>query len=363
MAVVDLGTEISRDVRQLIEKNILTNGEPFSSGGILNTSCLPVLGVGSTVTSSLFAGNIFMATANPATLMAIKGGVGSAVIGANGAIVAQAPFIAASSAIMPVVAPVMFFMVVSSMMMSHRFNRIESSLDGLSDMIREMLRREVLGDYGEVLSATERLVDISQEFDESRRFTDEMKIRTALCERDLSVMKHKYKILVSSFQSESKTAISLSATDQHLFALSSVASIFVDRQRLRIALQDNPDDLARRVNSLNDKIDETCASFSGLLEHNPLIEYKDNLEKSIDEMSWWQRNISKRKTMKGLKVKKAHAEGVKSDQILEEIQNWTDMLSDLSAEELVPSVVYYRSDDGKGDLRAYYTSDLSLEAR
>ena len=51
--------------------------KPFRSGGVLGTSCLPVLGAGSTAASSLIAGNVFLATASPATLMAMKGvGVG-----------------------------------------------------------------------------------------------------------------------------------------------------------------------------------------------------------------------------------------------------------------------------------------------
>ena len=69
--------------------------------------------MGSTAASSLLASNVFLATANPATLMTIGTGVGSAVMGSSG-IIAQAPFVAASSALLPVVAPVMLFMTVSS---------------------------------------------------------------------------------------------------------------------------------------------------------------------------------------------------------------------------------------------------------
>lgn len=76
LGVVDLGSAWSRDVRALINKNILTDGEPFRSGGVVGTACLPVLGTASTAASSLLAGNVFLASANPATLMAIGGGVG-----------------------------------------------------------------------------------------------------------------------------------------------------------------------------------------------------------------------------------------------------------------------------------------------
>ena len=81
LGIVDLGTDVSNELRLLIDKNILTRGEPFQSGGMLGSACLPLLGVGSAVSSSLFAGNIFLATANPATLMHIGAGVGAAVMG------------------------------------------------------------------------------------------------------------------------------------------------------------------------------------------------------------------------------------------------------------------------------------------
>ena len=112
LGIVDLGRNVSRDLRKQLDERMLSHGEPFGSGGVLGTSSLPLLGAGSTVLSSLSAGNVFLATANPTTLMQIGSGVGSAVMGPAG-IVMHAPFISASAAILPVVAPVMFFMTFS----------------------------------------------------------------------------------------------------------------------------------------------------------------------------------------------------------------------------------------------------------
>ena len=46
LGIVDLGTDVSRDLRLLIDKNILTRGEPFQSGGMLGPACLPASGGG-----------------------------------------------------------------------------------------------------------------------------------------------------------------------------------------------------------------------------------------------------------------------------------------------------------------------------
>ena len=72
--VIDLGRDVSRDLRCHIDKAISTHGKPFETGGILNPAFLPVLGAGSAMASSLFAGNVFLATADPATLMQIGAG-------------------------------------------------------------------------------------------------------------------------------------------------------------------------------------------------------------------------------------------------------------------------------------------------
>ena len=87
--------------------------------------------------------------------MHIGAGVGAAVMGPAG-IVAQAPFIAAGGAIIPVVAPVMFFMTVSSMMMSVRFDQIQASLDQLATAVEQLLMEEVAEDYGILLGAMDR---------------------------------------------------------------------------------------------------------------------------------------------------------------------------------------------------------------
>ena len=366
LGVIDLGGVISHDVRALIDRNLLTHGEPFRSGGVLGTSCLPILGAGSATASSLFAGNVFLATANPATLMAMKGGVGSAVV-AGGQIVGQAPFIAASTAILPVVLPVMFFMTVSSMMMSVRFDRVQSSLDKLAGMIREALKREVAEDYGEVLSAIARLQDISAEFDESRRFTDEMMIRLALVERDLGSVHQKYDVLIGGSLSGTgeATDVELAPVDQHLYALSGVASVYVDRQRVRLALQDNPDDLARSVGALNAKVRRTKEGFRKLLEENPLVEYQNELRSALDDMGWWDRNVLERGRRQSLEQADRRTDKIRADQlttVLLALQSWSDSMADADDQGLQHSVVYYRGDGGKGELKAYYTADLGLHA-
>ena len=165
----------------------------------------------------------------------------------------HAGFIPAGSAIIPVVAPIMLFMTVFAMMMLARFDQVQVSLNKLMEAVFELLKREIAGDYGLMRSANERLQDITGEFEESRKFTDDMKIRLALVERDLSSVMHKYDVIAHE-KIAGDLAASLAPIDQHIFALSAIANLHVERLRLRLSLQENPDDLRRSVDSLNGKI-------------------------------------------------------------------------------------------------------------
>ena len=358
LAVIDLGSSLSSDASMLINRNILTHGEPFRSGGELGIACLPVLGFGSVALSSLAAGNLFMATANPSTLMAIRGGLGSAVIGESGKIIAHAPFVAASKAIVPVILPLVLFMTVSAVMLSHRFNRVEASLEKLAMAVAQVLKRDIAEDYGQTLSAVDRLRDISSEFAGSRRFSQEMKIRLALVERDLSDVHHKYNLLVDSPLSE-RGDMEMAPVNQHLFMLAAIGSIITDRVRLWLALQDNPDDLERSVNALREKTEVTQNQFAKLLKDNPTVQYHRQLQDSLGQMSWLQRNIFGRSRRKALEDAERKALEIRAEDltpVLNTMQSWSDKLSP-SDEEAQQVVVFFREDGGKGKLRAYYTSD------
>ena len=363
LGVVDFGTELSRDLRFHIGESILTYGEPFRSGGVLGTACLPILGAGSTVASSLLAGNVFMATANPGTLMTIGSGVGSAIMGPGG-IVGQAPFVAASGAIVPVVAPVMLFMVVSTMMMSTRFDQIQDSLDLLGTAIKQLLQREIAEDYGILLSAKERLEDISAEFSGSRRFTEAMKIRLALVENEINMLQHKYDVILRRGDVGAVVDVSLTPTDMNLFLYSSLMNIQIDGLRLKLDLQDNPDDVGRSYLMLNSKINRYEKVFTGILENDSVKKYRNELKQSIDGMNWLQRcwdfGKKRRKMVDEMQsIDKIREDGL--DKARRDVAKWAGKISSMTDTGPEYSAIFYRDHDGQGELKAYYTRDLQLQ--
>ena len=359
VGVIDLGRNVSRDLRRHIDRAMATNGKPFETGGALGPGWFPFLAAGSATASSLFAGNVFLATADPATLMRMGAGVGSQVVGAAGTIIGQAPFVAASSAIIPVVAPLLLFTAASAMAICARLDRLQVSLERIESVVRQLLAQELAEDSALLVSAMERLQDISDEFVGCGWFTEEMKIRLALAERDLNVLHHKYEIL-SGLEVDKQTPAELRVLYTRLFAMASIADVRADRLRFKLALQDNPGDLKRRIVMLDSKIKLYEESFRYLSEENPMQQHRDALQEAVDGMGYLMKKIFAKH-----KFSKTTAEideiNKKMEQIQEILSSPVDSQSGNGPEQQ-PLLVCYREQNGKGDLKAFYTDDLKLVA-
>ena len=257
IAMIDLGREVSETVRASWPV-----ARPFQSGGAIDSGwLLPFIGAGSTAASSLFAGNVFLATANPATLMTIGAGVGSAVMGPTG-IIAQAPFVAASSALMPVVAPVMLFMTVSSAMIGARLDRVQRALGALSEGLERVRHLMEAEDYARLESAAEQLDEIGSQFEHGQRFTEGMKIALMLAKRDVNRLRRKFGHLVMR-EVRSERDAGLAVADINLFALSSLTDLRADALRLQLTLQDDPHFAVRRETVLRKKVETVHGHLQG----------------------------------------------------------------------------------------------------
>lgn len=291
--------------------------------------------------------------------MPLGHGVGSAVMAATGGgIVGQAPFIAASGALIPVVAPILLFTTFSSMMMSVRFDRIERALVGISETLHELLKLEMSEDLARFLSATERLSDIQEEYRNGPGFTVEMKMRLALVERDVNILRHKHHIL-ATHRVDGVLAAKLSETQKRLFVASSIADAQVDQLRLLLALQDNPADATRSRSALEKKVARYEDDFRTLADNSPTRKFREGLKNSLDDMGWWKKNVFKKGDAKAIK---AAIEEIETDVDLspwaEEADSDTGTRADPAG---VYSMIFWRDDRGKGELNAWYTADYELK--
>ncbi len=368
IAMVDLGREVSEAVRATWPA-----AHPFHSGGAIDSAwLLPFIGAGSTAASSLFAGNVFLATANPATLMTIGAGVGSAVMGPTG-IIAHAPFVAASTALMPVMAPVMLFMTVSSMMTGARLGRVQRALGALSEGLERVRRLMEAEDYARLVSAADQLDGIGSQFEHGQRFTDDMKIALMLAKRDVNQLHHKFgHLLMRQVRSEENAR--LSVADINRFVLSSLADLWADALHLQLTLQDDPPSAERRETVLRKKVTQCADTFRELLDHNPVEAFRDRLRQELYEtgrlefLPWGLTDTAARaaRTLgRGRSVKNTirTVETILSQDFApvgSRMERWISEYESSATVAREESMVIYREREGRRDLKVHHTRDVRL---
>ena len=367
IAVVDLGREVSEALR------VSWHGRRFQSGGAIESGwLLPFIGAGSTAASSLFAGNVFLATANPSTLMTIGAGVGSAVMGSTG-IIAQAPFVAASSALMPVVAPVMLFMTVSSVMTGARLDRLQRTVGALSEGLERVRHLMEAEDHARLVGAAEQLDEVGSQFEHGHRFTDGMKNELVGARNEVKWLRQKYGQLVRR-EVRSEQDARLAVSDVNLFVLSRLMDLRADALRLQLTLQDDPHYAEHREAALRKKLEECADGFRELMAHNPVTSFRDRLQRDLDGMGRfeflpWGLTDTAASVIRTLGAGRSLKKEMRAiDNILDEgfapvgarMERWVRELESSTAAAREESVVFYRERDGQRALRAHHTRDLRL---
>lgn len=382
MALVDLGRDASAALRAS-----WSGDRPFESGRVLGSRwLLPMLGAGSTAWSSLLAGNVFLATASPATLMTIGTGVGSAVMG-PARIVGQAPFVAASSALMPVVAPVMLFTTVSSLMICARLDRAQRTLGQLSaavERVRLLLDAE---DYARFETAAERIDEVQSEFEDCGRVASDVPERISRVEHDVSLLRSKYGLLASG-EVQSEAEADSAVSDLGRFFLASLYDIRIDALQLYLALRNDPDVVEFRRSRLEEKIGRYGEDFRRVIADDPVGAYHGKLEDEAAEPGRFRLPEGVRlpdrlrlpggrrlprdlRLPRGLlrrfgnrpvrRVERMRPIRTNSDAVLLRMRGWIEASEAAADDASRQSIVFYREPEGERALRVHHTEDVRLE--
>ena len=359
IALVDLGRDASDALRAT-----WSAGQPFESGGVVDGAwLLPMLGAGSMAASSLAAGNVFLATVNPATLMTIGSGVGSAVMGPTG-IVSQAPFIAASGALMPVVAPMMLFATVSSVMMCSRLDRAQRTLGRLAVAVERVRRLMEAEDYARFETAAERIDEIQSEFEHARRFASDVPDRLSRVERDVSLLRSKYGLLMTDAVTSEEDATS-AVRDLNRFFMASVYDIRIDMLQLYLALQNDPDVVESRLSRLREKIEQYGREFQAVVAEDPVGALHRKLKGELARTRWPRLPRDWRLPLRGeLATTARNVRAIRKDYDAGRmrIERWVEAFEAVADESRQQSVVFYQESDAERALRAYHTGEVRVEA-
>jgi len=340
VALIQFKGDIKEKIIQEMNKKLLLKGEYIENGGKSSPKTVSALisaGLGSVGVSGTMSGQLFMATANPATLMKIGSGVGSAVMGSTG-IVAQAPFIALQGAVMPVIAPLIAFQAISTIMIMNEFKMVNQKLDDIKNLIERSIERDEATNIGMIFSALSRLDEIEEQFNITKSFNQDMIIRINLLENSINPLFERYNYLYTSanktvveekinydgfgdkllelaanpwltglwsilaqneLKNRPKTRFVTSPEDAkyrkrdaYFTIMTSILDIRISNLRVKINIQENPEYIKNSVNRFKEKIE-----IYKLLWLKIKNDYKEieNLSRNIEEvlisMNWWDRNL------------------------------------------------------------------------
>ena len=357
LALVDLGRDASVALRESWSVD-----QPIESGGAIDSTwVLPTLGAGSTAASSLLAGNVFLATANPATLMTIGTGVGSAVMGPTG-IISQAPFVAASSALMPVAAPVMLFSTVSSAMLCARLDRAQQTLGQLSEVVERVRVLLDAEDYARLETAAERIDEIRSEFVHSRRFASDVPDRLAKIDHEVGVLRSKYGLLMTT-DVKSEDGARTAVSDLNRFFLASLYDIQVDVLQLHLALQNDPEVVEFRLSRLREKLERYGEEFRQVLDDDRVGAYHRELKGESDKswLGFLPRGL--RPGDLAAEMERIRAIRMDFDSGQRRVENLLEAVETVTDESRRSSVLIYREPEGERPLRVRHTHSIRLERK
>lgn len=267
--------------------NYLPDAKAVSPQGAMSVAFAGAA-TGATALSTAFSSTLFVATANPATLMTLGNGVGSAVMGATG-IVAQAPFLPVASAL-PVVAPILAIQALNTAIVMQQFKQVDAKLDGIKSTLDRVLARIEATHAGELLAASRTVDEVYAQYGLEGSFSNDMLVRLALAERDVRALAARFRQLV---EARSVTAadniddVQQANYDAHSATLASFVELRVAYLRVCVDMQENPKSVARSMERLKSVIDEGIVFWRQLQDRSrPLKEKVDELEEKLGGMTW-----------------------------------------------------------------------------
>ena len=335
------------------------------SSQVLGSTASTVTAVASTVASATIAPTLFMATANPATLMQLGSGVGSAVMGASG-IAAQAPFIPVAASL-PVVAPLALMGVVNTAVTMRQFQAANAKLDTIANSLTNLLVRADITQIAGLIAASKTLGDITEEYGELGHFTPSMTARFAVAEQSLAAVARRQELLLLSAESralETDTPIDDVIRDVNAAGLAYITEVQVHALHVALALQECPALVTKRTQQLTECIAHTNDRWSELKNLSEKVKAKITEYEEAEQKKSWSRQ-RKSGPARDLRALKERREKILENEktLIDEHGTKLEALKELSQslqeqQESHATLVYWRDDSGE---HSFLTEQLTID--
>ena len=278
------------------------------------------------VATGLANGHIFQVVGTPALLEGIKAGthalvqttggsLGTVVSTSTGQIAGQLRF--APSSMAPVVAPALTWAVLNGLVGTMQLQRINERLDVITRKLESIQLRQEASELGKVVSAINILNQVLAEFDHVGRLSPLALNRLALAESDIGATLERNKVLLNSFTTKLQSVKRRRGADgaesasvllqeegesfvQDLKLLNGLisAQALVFKAQLLHDVSQDPDLVEHRLESVQQFMQDNIDCVSA---YPSIKELEEHAKRCVAEMSWFERNITRRSTTKRVK--------------------------------------------------------------
>ena len=353
LVVAEFNGEVQKRILDKMNMEYLGTGKYIKDQMSISPKILSSLmlssGAAGMVASAAMSSSLFMATANPATLMQIGKGVGSAVMGAGG-IVGQAAFIPVASSL-PVVAPIMAMQALSTVVMLHQFNAMDKKLDAIKGSIDKMLARQEVTKVAELFAAVHVIDEIYLQYGQTGHFSTDMLIRLALAERDAMILSRRYEMLENSEASNSAVN-DFANYDTYCTVLASFLNLRVKYLRTSVDIQENPQFVKSSSESFAALLKNSIVLWDKLLSKSAKM--KDDIkefEAQREKAKGFQKITQGSKEKELSRMKDEYTAFMEKERvILKDFHTLIDVakqVSETANTQVLPTLLYWHDEEGE----------------
>lgn len=320
---------------------------------------------GGTGLSAATAGTLFMATADPSTLMQLGAGVGAAVMGPSG-ITAQAAFLPVASSL-PVVAPLLAVHALSTAVTMRQFDLMDRKIDEVRATLDRLLARYEAEMTAQLITASSVIDEVQHQYESAGGFSQDMLVRLALAERDLRIAAQRARVLADSYDIEHIQDADAAKRANHDIQ-AAIFTTFVELRaaylRVGVDIQENPGTVATSRSRLAQTLSESLSLWDKLLGRATQLEERiGRQETALKDRNLLQKLASsEKKELESLqealretqKAERAIIDGL--GPLKHDIASTLEQLES-SDQKKQGTLVYWQDDDGE---HAFTTSEELL---
>lgn len=353
LVISDFNDEVQKKIFDKLNTEYLSTGKYVKDQVNISPKILSSLmlsgGMAGTMASAAVSSKLYMATADPATLMKIGNGITSTVVGASGKIVGAAPFKLVASSV-PVVAPLMAMQVLNSVVMLQQFDAMDKKLDAIKGSIDKMIARQETTKIAELFAAVQIADEIYLQYGQSGSFSTDMLIRLALAERDASILSRRYEMLEKS-ETDSSTN-EYANIDTYCTILASFLNLRIKYLRTSVDIQENPQFVKHSSENFKALLKNNIELWDEILKKPDKMKHRiDELEAEINNTSTIQKYTIGSKDKELMQLKEEYNALLENDRIiLKDFLTLIDtakQLSEATGNETHPTLLYWHDDNGE----------------